>query len=417
MLGILADPGWPDSGQGGLGGSLKALLAPQGLESRAMTTSQEPRRRMRIGEGRISGATSIVFGSISLGGVLCFLYPEYLTTPEFRVQYDVEALRRLLSACMFIAFGFALRSLIANPSKRAGLIGGGLTLLALALGGAGVELAEIPDAPIYISLDYLLLSLIAMALMFVPLELFLPQHREQTKFHAEWRTDLAYFIIAHLFVQGVAVLTQGPVWALLGGAGFESLRGSVSSLPFLAQVLLAVLVADLFQYAVHRLFHTVPYLWRFHAIHHSARSMDWLAGSRLHVVDVIATRMLVYLPLFVLGFEQEVLIAYVSIVATHAVMNHTNTRLPFGPLEYLIVTPRIHHWHHSNNEQAYDKNFAVHFPWIDRLLGTYHAPRGEWPEAVGLDDAAFPVGYLPQLVYPFRHDPLKETPEGEISTR
>ncbi len=380
-----------------------------------MSVSMNP--RMRIGEGRISGALAIVFGSISFGGVLCFLFPEFLTTPEFRAQYDVEALRRVLAACMFVAFGFALRSLMANQSKQAGLIGGGLTLLALALGGAGVETGEVAGPPVYLSLDYLLLSLIAMALVFVPLELFFPKHTEQTKFHPEWKTDLAYFVIAHLFVQGVAVLSQEPVWALFGGAGFEELRGMVSSLPYVAQVFLAVLIADLFQYGTHRLFHSVPYLWRFHAVHHSTRSMDWLAGSRLHVIDVIATRMMVYLPLYVLGFDQGVLVSYVAIVATHAVMNHTNTRLPYGPLEHLIVSPRIHHWHHSTEERAHNKNYAVHFPWIDKLFGTYYAPRGEWPEAVGLDDAAFPVGYVRQLLYPFRHDPLTEVPEGEVSTR
>ncbi len=382
-----------------------------------MSINMEPNRRMRIGQGRISGALAIVFGSISFGGVLCFLFPEFLTTPEFRAQYDVEALRRVLAACMFVAFGFALRSLMANQSKQAGLIGGGLTALALAFGGAGVETGEVAGSPIYLSLDYLLLSLIAMALVFVPLELFFPKHTEQTKFHPEWKTDLAYFVIAHLFVQGVAVLSQEPVWALFGGAGFEELRGMVSSLPYVAQVFLAVLIADLFQYGTHRLFHSVPYLWRFHAVHHSTRSMDWLAGSRLHVIDVIATRMMVYLPLYVLGFDQGVLVSYVAIVATHAVMNHTNTRLPYGPLEHLIVSPRIHHWHHSTEERAHNKNYAVHFPWIDKLFGTYYAPRGEWPETVGLDDAAFPVGYVRQLLYPFRHDPLTEVPEGEVSTR
>ena len=253
-----------------------------------MSMSMNP--RMRIGEGRISGALAIVFGSISFGGVLCFLFPEFLTTPEFRAQYDVEALRRVLAACMFVAFGFALRSLMANQSKQAGLIGGGLTLLALALGGAGVETGEVAGPPVYLSLDYLLLSL-------------------------------------------------------------------------------------------------------------------------------IATRMMVYLPLYVLGFDQGVLVSYVAIVATHAVMNHTNTRLPYGPLEHLIVSPRIHHWHHSTEERAHNKNYAVHFPWIDKLFGTYYAPRGEWPEAVGLDDAAFPVGYVRQLLYPFRHDPLTEAPKGEVSTR
>ena len=61
---------------------------------------------------------------------------------------------------------------------------------------------------------------------------------------------------------------------------------------------------------VHRAFHAVPALWRFHAIHHSSIDMDWLAGSRLHIVDVIVTRAIVVLPLFALGFDQRAVAAY-----------------------------------------------------------------------------------------------------------
>lgn len=379
--------------------------------------------RLRFGEGKISGAFAIFFGSLSLGGVLCFLYPDLLTTPEFRAEYDLPTLRRVLAGCMFAGLGFALRSMVANTRMRAGLLGAGLTGLALLLGGPGVEAGEVQGSEFYVSFDYLLLSLIAMALLFVPLELFLPERREQTKFHPEWKTDMAYFVFSHLFVQVLAVMSQQPVRTFFSGFYFLwgyhllGLQAAIASLPYLAQVFLAVLVADLFQYTVHRLFHSVGYLWRFHAVHHSTRVMDWLAGSRLHLVDVLVTRMAVFLPLFALGFSMEVLYAYVSIVATHAVLNHTNTRLPFGPLEYLIVTPRIHHWHHSTDPAAHNKNYAVHFPWIDRLLGTYHAPAGRWPEAVGLDDARFPLGFLRQLTYPFRHDPLSDRPSGEASSR
>ena len=105
--------------------------------SRTMQDTPMP-ARMKIGEGRINGALSIVFGSIAVGGVLCFHFPELLTTPEFRAEYDVAALRNVLAGCILVAFAFALRSLIANQAKRAGLVGGGLAALSLVLGGAGV---------------------------------------------------------------------------------------------------------------------------------------------------------------------------------------------------------------------------------------------------------------------------------------
>ena len=68
-----------------------------------------------------------------------------------------------------------------------------------------------------------------------------------------------------------------------------------------AQLFLIILVADLVQYWTHRAYHEVPLLWRLHAVHHSAKSMDWLAGSRQHILELLITRTLVLAPIFVLG--------------------------------------------------------------------------------------------------------------------
>ncbi len=94
------------------------------------------------------------------------------------------------------------------------------------------------------------------------------------------------------------------------------------------------------QYWIHRAFHHVPWLWRFHAVHHSSRVLDWLAGSRLHVVDVIATRGLVLVPVFLLGFSRGALYAYLVLVSFHAVFIHANVRFRFGWLDRVIATPR-----------------------------------------------------------------------------
>jgi sterol desaturase/sphingolipid hydroxylase (fatty acid hydroxylase superfamily) len=69
-------------------------------------------------------------------------------------------------------------------------------------------------------------------------------------------------------------------------------------------------------------------------------------------------------------------------------------------VERLVVTPRFHHWHHAIERQAIDKNFAVHFPWIDRLFGSYYGPEGAWPQGYGIEGHPVPDGYLKQLVYP-----------------
>src|SRR6185503_550916 len=128
----------------------------------------------------------------------------------------------------------------------------------------------------------------------------------------------------------------------------------------------------------------------------------WLAGSRLHLVDVIVTRGLTYVPIFVLGFSETALMVYVFVVATQATFIHANVRWVFRALQPFVVTPAFHHWHHSAEREAIDKNFAVHTPLWDRLFGTYYLP-GRWPAAYGLADGReVPRRWIGQLVYPIR---------------
>ncbi len=145
----------------------------------------------------------------------------------------------------------------------------------------------------------------------------------------------------------------------------------------------------------------MPWLWRFHAIHHSSRQLDWLAGSRLHLVDIVITRALGFVPVYVLGFAPAPTYAYLVFVSFQAVLIHANLRFGFGPLAAIFATPRFHHWHHSAQREAVDVNFAVHLPVIDRLFGTYYLPREAWPTAYGIAGDPVPDGYLRQLVFPF----------------
>jgi sterol desaturase/sphingolipid hydroxylase (fatty acid hydroxylase superfamily) len=109
--------------------------------------------------------------------------------------------------------------------------------------------------------------------------------------------------VSHLGVQVLTLLTISPASAFFSWAELPRLQALVASQPVVLQVLEVILVADLVEYAVHRAFHAAPILWRFHAVHHSSRALDWLAGSRLHVVDIVATRGASFLPIFLLGFD------------------------------------------------------------------------------------------------------------------
>ena len=365
------------------------------------------RKRMKVGEGKISGAISIFLGTLSLASMLCFTFPEQLTTPEFREVYTAEIAENLMLGGIIATFLFALVSMFLAKNKKLAVYGVALGTMAVVLGGLTVEGRAVEKMNWSLGLDWLVLDLLVMVLIFVPIELAFPKNRLQTKFHEEWRTDLIYFGISHLAIQLFGVLTKKPAVAFFGWMNLESVHTWINDLPFVVELLIALVVTDLFQYAAHRIFHSHYFLWRFHSIHHSTENMDWLAGSRTHFIDIFFTRSMSYMPLYVLGFSTLTFNVYIVFIAIHAVFIHANTRINFGFLKYIITTPQYHHWHHCKEPEHYGNNFAVVFPFIDKLFGTYYLPGNQWPKGTGLVDASFPKGFLKQFVFPFVKNPFK----------
>jgi sterol desaturase/sphingolipid hydroxylase (fatty acid hydroxylase superfamily) len=234
----------------------------------------------------------------------------------------------------------------------------------------------------------------------VPLERLCALRPEQDVFRPAWRTDLIYFGMSALLLQLTTLLTMGPAMVFFDWAASAQVQACVSSQPGVVQFLEILVLTDVCQYWIHRAFHRVPVLWRFHEIHHSAETMDWIAGARLHLVDVAVTRGLTYVPIYVLGFDQAALVAYVVFVSVQATFIHANVRFEFGWLKHILATPQFHHWHHGIEKEAIDVNFAATLPWLDRLFGTYHLP-DRWPSGYGVGGHPVPDGYLKQLAYPF----------------
>jgi lathosterol oxidase len=107
-------------------------------------------------------------------------------------------------------------------------------------------------------------------------------------------------------------------------------------------------------------------------------------------------------PIFTLGFSERAVMAYVFLVAAQATFIHSNVRWEFRPFRKLVATPAFHHWHHSAEREAVDKNFAVHTPIWDSLFGTYYLP-SRWPNDYGLSDGRdVPARWMTQLAYPLR---------------
>ena len=362
----------------------------------------ESHGELRPGRGLASGVVALALGILCFLCVLAFHFPEYLTTPQLRKSYNVEVMRQLLYWSLVVAGAVALFNIVFGRVRWLSLAAFVLIGLTLLLGAHKVEVdPNFPDNTPYIGLDWFILDLLGSTLIFVFIEKFFALRKDQPVFRPEWQTDFHHFIVNHMAVGFVLLATNLFVHKLFGWAATDGVQAWVRGLPFFGALLLIVLVADLVQYATHRAYHEVPVLWRLHAVHHSVKSMDWLAGSRQHIIELIITRTLVLAPIFVLGFSKEVIDAYIVIVGFQAVFNHANVSVRLGPLRYVIVTPNFHHWHHAQDDEAIDKNYAAHFAFIDHLFGTAVQSDREWPARYGVVGDYVPGGFWKQLAFPF----------------
>ena len=236
------------------------------------------------------------------------------------------------------------------------------------------------------------------AVVFIALERAIPKEPRQKILRPNWLNDLIYLVFNRWFIgYGIALLilfmTTHPIIP-------TSLRRAVAGQNLWFQTIEILVVADLTFYLVHRVFHAVPALWRFHQIHHSIEHMDWLAGYRVHPIDQILTRGGSLIPCVALGFSGTAFGIFGMIYFAHSVLLHSNVRISFGPLRWLIASPQFHHWHHSREPDAWGKNFAGELSLIDILFGTAYMPKGQWTPSYGIHDV-LPRNYVGQLAYPF----------------
>ena len=257
------------------------------------------------------------------------------------------------------------------------------------------------------ALDFfrLWLWLLILVAVFVPLERLFPLHRQRV-FRARFFTDLIYYFLSSLLPKAVMVL---PL-ALAGSAAHRvvpaSLQNAMASLPVGMRFAIALAIAEVGYYWGPRWSHEIPFLWRFHSLHHSAEEMDWLVNTRAHPVDMVFTRLCGILPVYVLGLSQtaggspdsiSVLVILTSTLWGFFI--HSNLRWRLGPLEWLVAGPAFHHWHHTF-EEPLNRNFSPMLPLVDRLFGTLYSPKGEWPVKYGTSSPV-PADLAGQLLQPF----------------
>lgn len=365
-----------------------------------MRDLEAPAQVRRFGSGWLSGFFAILLAVAGLIMVIALRFPDWFATPELAVIKEWSGFRTVLHIILLGSYALSLLSLLLRPRKALGLAALVIGLCAALIGGSAVQAEETQSWGIFFGLDFFIVNLLVTGFMFAPLERFRPHRREQRLFRNEWREDLFYFLVSTMFVQVLAFITLSPSEIINANtSNWDAFRAFVASIPWLLQFVIAVFISDMAQYWYHRLFHQVPFLWGFHAVHHSAKSMDWLAGSRMHIVEVILLRTITSLPLFTLGFDASVMQAYIGFVYIYSSLLHANVGGNFNRLGHWVATPRFHHWHHGLEREAFDVNFAIHFPFIDKMFGTFHLPEDRWPKDYGIPEDV-PQGYSKQFLYP-----------------
>ena len=265
---------------------------------------------------------------------------------------------------------------------------------ALALMGAGID----PGAAIvpWVAANYVF---VAVAERIVPL------HASWLRSRGDLPTDIGLGVTTTL-----VGLVSAPFLIAAGAHAGGWLSGQIGiglwphAWPWLAQLALALLVAELVEYSFHRAMHEVPALWRLHATHHSAPRLYWLNALRFHPIDIFLIGSVKLVPLAVLGAGVPVFALVSLFSAVHGSFQHANVPVRLGPLNWIFSMAELHRWHHSPRVEDANHNYGGNLIFWDVVFGTRYLPADrEPPEAIGIEALpAFPTGLWDNLLAPFR---------------
>lgn len=238
-----------------------------------------------------------------------------------------------------------------------------------------------------------------------------PYERAWGRSHGDVATDVQHAVLSdHTAKHAVDALTRAAT-VLVAGMLAARFGGRLwpAHWPLAAQLALALLIAEFWQYWLHRIEHRWDGLWRFHATHHSAPRLYWLNAARLHPVDTALLYLTSYAVLIVLGCPEIVIALFAVFDSVFGMVQHCNVQLPLGPLSYVLSTPELHRWHHSRRLEEANANYGSNLIVWDLVFGTYLLPRDRRPPTdIGVADIpTFPQDYFGQLLSPLRWKTLK----------
>tara|TARA_R110000751_G_scaffold95557_3_gene186769 strand:- start:1072 stop:1953 length:882 start_codon:yes stop_codon:yes gene_type:complete len=254
--------------------------------------------------------------------------------------------------------------------------------------------------------------LIVLSLLVFALELLIPWRKKQPIIRKGFWLD-AFYILFNFFLfsligynalSNVGVELFNDFLRLFGIQNIVSIE--VQHLPVWAQLLIMFIVADFIQWNVHRMLHRVPWLWKFHQVHHSVKEMGFAAQFRFHFMETLVYKSVQYIPLAMIGFgiEQFFIVHMFSVFVGH--LNHANLDWSYGKFGYIFNNPRMHIWHHAKQlppQHKYGMNFGLTLSIWDYLFGTAYVPESGKNLEIGFNgDENFPNDFANQLTFPFK---------------
>lgn len=242
------------------------------------------------------------------------------------------------------------------------------------------------------------------AVLIALLERARPFRAQWNESHGDVRTDVLHLVFAMLPVPvlfralSIGALTAASLW-LSSRVGHPLWP---SHWPIGFQLLLALVIAELGQYWVHRLAHERAALWRLHSVHHSVERLYWLNAGRFHPIDTLLQHAAEMAPLILLGANEQVIALFTIFTSANGLLRHANIDMRVGVLNWIFSTADLHRWHHSQEAKHSNANYGANLILWDVIFRTRRIPSEEAPERLGLLMPDFPRQFVPLLLAPFR---------------
>ncbi len=333
--------------------------------------------------------------------VISIMYPNIFTTPELRESYYIDFIRNLIHYFLILSLLLWLLSFIYYKKRIASSTWIIFWLIAILLWWSNVVIWN-SWGVLYVWLDWFILSLLTYGVIFIVLEKIFPLRKTQWILRDEWFLDMKYYFFNHLFWWIVLILINYIIQNYLNFLIWNDLQSYINSISIFLQVIFIFLITDFLQYWIHRAYHQIPFLWKIHAVHHSAPKMDWLAWSRLHILELAITRSSILIAVVLIWFSESAVNIYIVIVGFWATFIHLNMNVKIPYLDKVFVWPKFHHWHHSKSKEAIDKNFAWQLAFYDILFWTALYKK-DYPKSYGIvSPKNFPKTFRAQTFYPFK---------------